>query len=308
MHVVVSGAAGVLGSRVAINLSARHTVRGVDLRPVPPSVQAVESIQAVQADLTDPDGCARAVAGAEVVVHCASIHPWKEYADGFYWDLNVKATHHLLAACVAMGVKRVVLTSSVEPFGGRPFAPEELPVREDVTPAPRRLYGLTKQIGEEVAARFHRVDALCCIVLRPATFIPREEEHIGPRLLTGTWLYPEDVIAAHVLAVDAPAPPTGWEAHYIAPAVPYSAADVAATRRGTDEALAVYERHYPGVGEVFQRHGIAIPPLTVFYDIERPARSLGWRPRWGFADWLAVQRDAPIGQLRPSYDINRWLV
>ena len=63
MQVVVTGGAGVLGSRVAINLSEKHAVRAVDLRPVPPSVRAVAAVTAMQADLTDPDACKRAVEG-----------------------------------------------------------------------------------------------------------------------------------------------------------------------------------------------------------------------------------------------------
>jgi UDP-glucose 4-epimerase len=309
MHVVVTGGAGVLGSRVAIDLAAAgHAVRAADLRPTPPSVRAARGVEELRADLTSPEDCRAAVDGADVVVHCASIHPWKEYPDAAYWDLNVKATHHLLAACVAAGVKRVVLTSSVEPFAGGPFTPEQLPLREDVVPSPRRLYGLTKQVGEEIAARFHRVDGLSCIVLRPATFIPREEGHIGPRLLAGTWLYPEDVIAAHVRAVDAPAPPSGWAACYVAPEVPYGPADVAATRSGKDGALAVYERYFPGAAELFGRAGLEPLPLTVFYSVEQARRILGWQPRYGFAHWLAAQRDAAGGKLRPSYDLERWLV
>jgi UDP-glucose 4-epimerase len=306
-RVVVTGAAGVLGSGVAAGLAGEHDVRGVDLRPLPARAHAAGAIEEMLADLTDPAACDRVVAGADVVVHCASIHPWKEYEDGQYWDLNVKATHHLLAACVAARVRKVVLTSSVEPFAGGPFAPEELPLQEDVVPAPRRLYGLTKQIGEQVAERFHRVDGLCCVALRPATFIPYQEDQIGPRLLNGTWLYPEDVIAAHTAAVAAPPPPNGWDAYFIAPETPYSPADVALIRQGGGAAEAAYERRYPGTVELFRRHGLGLPPMNVFYSVERARRALSWRPERGFADWLALQRPALPGQLVPSFDRERWL-
>lgn len=308
MRVVVTGAAGVLGSEVALSLAALgHEVRGVDLRPLPERVTIQGSVQGMEANLTEPENCRRAVEGAEVVVHCASIHPWKDYPDALYWDLNVKATHHLLAAAIAEKAAKVVLTSSVEPFAGRPFAPEELPLPESIPPSPRRLYGLTKLVGEEIAERFHRVDGLCCVALRPATFIPYEEPLIGTRLLTGTWLYPADVVAAHVQAVTAPPPPSGWDACYIAPEVPYSAADVAATRRGQAEALAVFERHYPGTADLFHRHGLVPPTLNVFYSVDHAARSLAWRPQSSFADWLDLQKSAAPGQLRASYDRNRWL-
>jgi UDP-glucose 4-epimerase len=309
MYVVVTGGAGVLGSRVAINLAAAgHQVRAADLRPVPPSVEQAAGVEGFKADLTSPDDCRAAVEGAEVVVHCASIHPWKDYPDSAYWDLNVKATHHLLAACVAAKVRKVVLTSSVEPFAGGPFTPEQLPVREDVIPAPRRLYGLTKQIGEEIAARFHRVDGLPCLVLRPATFIPYPEPQLGPRLLNGTWLYPEDVIAAHVMAVDAPLPPSGWAACYVAPEVPYSSADAAATRQGKEEALAVYERHFPGTRDVLARLGLDPLPLNIFYSVEQARRVLGWRPKYDFTHWLTIQQQATGDTPLPSYDRDRWLV
>jgi UDP-glucose 4-epimerase len=309
MRVVVTGAAGVLGSGVAADLAGagRCRVRGVDLRPLPARARAAGDVEEMHADLTDPADCRRAVEGADVLVHCASIHPWKEYDDGQYWDLNVKATHHILAAAVAAGVGRVVLTSSVEPFGGRAFAPDELPLREDVVPSPRRLYGLTKQIGEEIAARFHRVDGLCCLALRPATFIPYEEAQLGPRLLNGTWLYPEDVVAAHTAAVLAPPPPSGWDAYFVAPEAPYSPADVALVRQGGEAAAAVYERRFPGVGELFRRHGLDLPPMNVFYSVDRARRGLDWRPRRGFGEWLAIQRQAAPGALVASFDREHWL-
>lgn len=116
------------------------------------------------------------------------------------------------------------------------------------------------------------------------------------------------MVAAHTAAVSAPPPPNGWDAYFIAPDAPYSPADVALVRQGGAAAEAAYERRYPGAVDLLRRHGLGLPPMNVFYSVDRARRAISWRPQRGFADWLAVQRLAPPGRLVPSFDRERWLL
>ena len=48
-----------------------------------------------------------AVEGAELIVHCASLHPWKPYTDDQYLDCNLKGAWHVFAAAALYARRRL---------------------------------------------------------------------------------------------------------------------------------------------------------------------------------------------------------
>jgi len=75
---------------------------------------------------------------------------------------NVNGTYQLLEACVLRGVKKVVFSSSLYAYGRMRGAP----MREDETPKPTTLYGVTKLTGEHLLAHFEATHGLPVAVLR----------------------------------------------------------------------------------------------------------------------------------------------
>ncbi|HLK75458.1 MAG TPA: D-erythronate dehydrogenase [Streptosporangiaceae bacterium] len=167
MHVVVTGGAGFLGSRLARELLAAGSlgVAGgeprplsrltlVDRVPAPPDLAADARVSAVLGDLADPGFPRDALAGADLVVHLAAAVSGECEAD---FDLglraNLQATQALLASCRALGTSPVVVfASSLAVFGGSP----ETVITDDTWPVPQTSYGTQKVMCEYLLADYTR--------------------------------------------------------------------------------------------------------------------------------------------------------
>ncbi len=169
MRVVVTGSAGRLGQRVTELLSRRgHEV-------VPLDLAAGNADGTV--DLTDPDAARRALEGAEAVVHLARDRfPYTEQGlfdratqtwqtpdvagDSRRFQRNVAMTYNVLAVGTSLGIRRLVMGSSLAVYGLyyplRPALPDYLPIDEDHPRRPQDPYGLSKLAGEELCEAFAR--------------------------------------------------------------------------------------------------------------------------------------------------------
>src|SRR5579859_1190846 len=168
-NVVVTGAAGFLGSRLARELLAAGSigVAGrepaplarltlIDQAPVPADLAADERVTVIRADLLDIDHSP--LTGADVVFHLAAAVSAECEAD---FDLglrvNLAATQALLAACRATGTAPVVVfASSLAVFGGSAEHPLPPVVDDHTLPNPQSSYGVQKFIGEQLLADYTR--------------------------------------------------------------------------------------------------------------------------------------------------------
>lgn len=112
MKILVTGAAGNMGSRTARSLLARgHRLRLLVHRtPLAPDLAGGPQIEVVQADLDRPDSLAAAVQGVEAVIHYAGVL-FRPRPERFLPRTNLQYVVHLTAACLAAGVRRFVLVS-----------------------------------------------------------------------------------------------------------------------------------------------------------------------------------------------------
>ncbi|MFD4335863.1 NAD-dependent epimerase/dehydratase family protein [Streptomyces anulatus] len=136
MTLLITGAAGAIGTRLAADLAAHGIpLRLLDQRP--PHAGPPAGAEFVQADLRDLDAIEKAAAGISAVVHLAGITQEGPFADMV--GHNITGTHHVLEAARRQRVPRVVLASShhvtgLNPAGGpAPLAPDSFYAVSKVT-------------------------------------------------------------------------------------------------------------------------------------------------------------------------------
>src|SRR4051812_37301374 len=105
---VVTGGSGFVGRHLVEALAARgDRVRNLDLRGVDGAPGEL-----VTTDITDADAVRRGIEGADVVFHNASAVHTRQHAVSFLRKVNIDGTQHVIDACRAAGVRKLVYVSS----------------------------------------------------------------------------------------------------------------------------------------------------------------------------------------------------
>lgn len=152
MKVLVTGGSGFLGTSVVAGLARDgHAVVSADVRPQ----EAATGVTPVLLDVTDAaavDACV-GEARPEVVVHLASIvTPGKDSDRAREHAVDVDGSRHVLEACLAHGVRRLVVSSSGAAYGYHPDNPAWL--TEDDPPRGNEefAYSHHKRLVEQMLA------------------------------------------------------------------------------------------------------------------------------------------------------------
>jgi dTDP-4-dehydrorhamnose reductase len=165
--VLVTGAGGLLGGRLAALLAERAAVTAV-VRAAP----APAGLATVSLDLRDADAVRRALDAHRPagVLHCAALaDPDRcEREPALAEALNARVPEHLARACRGAGIRLVAVSTDLV-FGG-----EDAPAAEDAAARPLSAYGRTKLAGEEAIL----AEAPDGVVLRVALVAGRGH---GPR-------------------------------------------------------------------------------------------------------------------------------
>lgn len=172
MKVVVTGASGHIGGNLVRALLAEgHEVRALyahDTRPLdglPLEKQAV--------DVLDPAGLSAAFAGAEVAFHLAARITVNKDPDGSVWRTNVEGTRHVVEACLAQGVRRLVHFSSIHALQHNPWdrpLDETRPAADDGK-GPCLTYDRTKAAGERVVREAVEQRGLDAVIVNPTAVV-----------------------------------------------------------------------------------------------------------------------------------------
>jgi UDP-glucose 4-epimerase len=196
MRVLVTGGSGFLGTSVVAGLGAAgHEGTSADLR-LPkggPAAQPAEPAAHVVMDVRDAALVDRVVgtAAPEVVVHLASIvTPGKDSSRELERAVDVDGTRNVLDACLAHGVRRVVVSSSGAAYGYHPDSPEWITEDQPVRGNEEFAYSDHKRIVEEMLADLRETrPELEQVVLRIGTILGESVDNqitalfMRPRLL-----------------------------------------------------------------------------------------------------------------------------
>lgn len=207
MNILVTGATGKVGNRLAKRLAQRgDRVRALVRDPARAADLRSAQIELVQGDLLDAGSLAAAVRGVDAVVHCAAF--FRGATPEQAHSVNDLGTQHLAHAARAASVKRFVFTSTglvYGPTGGHPTG-------EDGACAPTAAYPLSKLSAERF---LFSIEGLDVRVLRLPFVYGDGDPHIAEAIPMMRGFSPTqrlslvhhvDVAQAVTLLLDAPSP------------------------------------------------------------------------------------------------------
>jgi len=196
--VLITGAAGRIGSFITPRLAERYDLALTDLR----APDETHGLPFVAADIADAQAIAPLFGGVDTVVHLAA-DP-RVHAD---WDSlmprNIVGVQNVFAAAHAAGCRRVVFASSINAVSGYP---RDMQVHTSMPVRPPNLYGATKAWGEALACYYADQLGLSAICLRFGWVIARDSEQLraNPKFLDRMLTYDDltRLVQASIAAPD----------------------------------------------------------------------------------------------------------
>ena len=182
MHVLITGAAGMIGRKLTDRLAQDGSLHGkpverftlLDIVPPAKPAQFTGLVETIAADLSQPAEAGRAIAARpDAIFHLAGVVSGEaelDFEKGY--RVNLDGTRALLEAIRTAGdgyKPKVIYTSSIAVFGA-PFPPS---IPDDFHLTPLTSYGTQKAMGELLLADYSRRGFCDGIGIRLPTIVVR---------------------------------------------------------------------------------------------------------------------------------------
>ncbi len=180
MKVFITGGAGFLGINLIRSLFARgvEEIASYDIADF--SYPEASRVKVFKNDIRDFETLKAAMAGYDMVVHCAAALPLYSPEDIRSTDLD--GSRNVMRAALENGVQRAVQISTTAVYG----IPDHHPLHETDRLDGVGPYGIAKVEAEAVCAEF-REKGLCVPIVRPKSFIG--PERLGVFVLLYDWAF-----------------------------------------------------------------------------------------------------------------------
>jgi nucleoside-diphosphate-sugar epimerase len=271
MRIAITGGSGTVGKHVIAQAVAQgHTVRNID-RVAPPAGSIPDGVEYVNAELSDYQSFADAIAGYDMLIHLAAIPAPGKHPDHVVHNNNVTSSYNALLAAANAGIKKVVQASSINAIGAvysRWPQYDFFPLNETHPSYSEDPYSLSKWICERQADSIaRRYEDMTIASLRFHWVVPDFETakamanrntDINAKQL---WAYTMPEAAARACLGLLQASYVGHEAFYI----------VSPTTVMAEPTEALIKQWWPNVPMTRE-----LPGHTGMYDCSKAARLLHW--------------------------------
>lgn len=213
MNYIITGGTGFIGTHLANLIAETYpeaNIYNLDVvepgNPLPtvknykPALKEGEKHKAkyIYCDVRKPIEVPFKVTPDDIIFNFAAVHRTPGHPDYEYFETNIKGAENICDFALKYGIKRIVFTSSIAPYG----AAEEL--KEETTlPTPNTPYGISKLVAEKIHGIWQAKDSKHQLtIVRPGVVFGRGENGNFSRLYWGiknhTFAYPgrKDTIKA----------------------------------------------------------------------------------------------------------------
>jgi len=190
--VLITGAAGDVGTHLRRELAGRYQLRVSDIKPIK---NLARGEKYVRGDVSKLPDMLRASKGVDAIVHLGA---WPVEGD---WPLilssNIVGGYNAFEAARRNGVKRVVFASSNHAVG---FYRRDETIDHGAQPRPDSRYGVSKAFGEALGALYAHKYGLEVLAIRIGNVNP---EPVDKRRLA-IWISPRDIAQLVAIGIDHP--------------------------------------------------------------------------------------------------------
>ncbi|WP_281522035.1 NAD-dependent epimerase/dehydratase family protein [Dubosiella newyorkensis] len=117
----------------------------------------------------------------DIVFNLAAVHRTPGHEDNEYFETNIRGAEDVTQWCEEKGIKRILFTSSIAPYG----ASEEIKY-ETTLPTPNTPYGISKLVAEKIHEKWAaKEDDRQLIICRPGIVYGKGEHGNMTRLYAG---------------------------------------------------------------------------------------------------------------------------
>ena len=196
MKVAITGASGFVGLALCQHLKT-HNIAFLPLTRKPPQLIAGEVSRTVD-DRSGDEECQHALAGCDTLVHLAALthQPSRSPFDNLseFRRINVEYSKTLAKASAKVGIRRIVLMSSIKVYGD----PKSGPITSNTPTAPNDAYGQTKLEAEQSLQAFCREANIDLVILRPPLiFAPHAKGNLAALVKAVRWRLPLPLASIH---------------------------------------------------------------------------------------------------------------
>ena len=190
--ILITGAAGDVGTHLRRELAGKYTLRLSDIKPIKALAAGEKSAPGDIAKMSD---MLRATEGVDAIVHLGGFS-----VEG-PWDMilraNIVGCYNLFEAARRNGVKRVLFASSNHATG---FYTRDEKIDHRVYPKPDSRYGVSKAFGEQIGSLYadkYGMQVLC-MRIGNVTVAPPDKRRLS------NWISPRDFARLVSVGIDHP--------------------------------------------------------------------------------------------------------
>ena len=157
MRVLITGAAGGVGTQLVEGMKDRYALRGLDRLPVP------DLEDSIIGDVADFDTMLRATRGMDAVIHLTGVdHEWEGVLQS-----NIIGTYNMLETARQNKVRRIAYASRAGVHGPQP---DEIRRTVDMVPRPVGHYSVSKVFGEALGHSYASQYDMAFVAIRIGKF------------------------------------------------------------------------------------------------------------------------------------------